>query len=281
MKILALFLLSFSVQTGFTQTDSNSAYKRLKTKKLYRVSLSSEYDGSKKVYKANGKVVKKRTYKKYSKNSLGNITTCTPCILKTYNADKILLNEGIYYTDCKVGWHKTYYPNGNVKVSRFYKEMTAENLENLFGGNFCRIETGQWTYFNEDGDTLYSEFWDNGTFKKQVPEQDSVEIWDLEFYLENEKIDTQTISLNDINNIEFRPYFKNSKRDTNFTIKFWISKVGYRGAEGQFNQTTFTTENMKQLFEETGIPVGEKYRIILYVYFGENYIGGIDLNLME
>ena len=85
----------------------------------------------------------------------------------------VLLSEGVYCTDCGVGFFKEFYPDGNVKLSGKYKENPTGNWKNYN----CQVEHGQWVYFKENGDTLYSEYWNNGEFIKQVPEQSKMEIW--------------------------------------------------------------------------------------------------------
>ncbi|MFT5818786.1 MAG: antitoxin component YwqK of YwqJK toxin-antitoxin module [Crocinitomix sp.] len=282
MKIFALplFLLIFSVNPTFGQSDSATVYKSLKTKKHYSVQLSSETGGVKSVYKVNDKSVRKSTYEKYE-HSWKNMVNCTPCILNTYDIDENLLTERVAYQDCGVGWFKSYHTNGNLKVTGFFKENTTGNWENLYDREFCSIKNSQWNYFNKDGDTLYSEFWEDGQFIKQVPEQEKVEIWNLEFYLDNKIIEKEEIALNRINDIEFRPQYKNNQKDSNFTIKASVSIVGYKMVTAEFDKTTFTVSNINKLFEDAGVPVGERTRLDVTVYLRDTFLNSTILRLKE
>lgn len=167
--LITLLTLNFTVVL-FVQSQKSSIYQNLETKKLYAVNLSFSNMDGREEYRVNDKKVSKSTYQKYNVYR-GNRRTCTPCILKMYNTDDVLIREGVYYTDCGIGSFKEYYPSGRLKLRGQYKENDTEIWEDIGRRGLCNIRDGQWTYYSEEGKRLYVEFWENGELIKQVPEQ--------------------------------------------------------------------------------------------------------------
>jgi hypothetical protein len=64
-------------------------------------------------------MVKKSIYEKHQ-STWKNMENCCPCILKSYNENDILLREAVSCNDCRVGWFKEFFPNGNLKLTGFY-----------------------------------------------------------------------------------------------------------------------------------------------------------------
>ena len=87
---------------------------------------------------------------------------CCPCILESYDEKDNLIRESVSCTDWGVGWFKTYYKNGNLELTGAYKENPKGDWNDIWDRVYCSDPNGKWTYFKENGDTLYSEFWDNG-----------------------------------------------------------------------------------------------------------------------
>lgn len=171
----ALFLFAMIMLLSgksHAQSDTASVYKNLETKKFYAVGLFSKAINGKGTYEVNGKKVSKSVYDKYH-DTRENMEGCLPCILKTYNENDVLIREAVAYTDCGIGRFKKFYPNGNIKLSGRYKENPTNNWKDVDERGYCNVAEGQWVYFDEKGDTLYSEFWKDDQFIKQVPEQKS------------------------------------------------------------------------------------------------------------
>jgi antitoxin component YwqK of YwqJK toxin-antitoxin module len=208
---LLLLILTIAFGQSFGQSDGATVYKGLQTKEYYSILLSPQEINGKVVYKANGKEVSKFIYDKYH-SKYKNMETCCPCILKSYDENDVLLREEVSCTDCRVGWFKIYYSNGKVKLAGQYKENPTGNWENIYERGFCNIPEGEWSYFNENGDKLYSEFWKDGVFIKQIPEQKKTEIWRVELTLKGEKIDKQALTANEVKEIIVTPKFKNSHK---------------------------------------------------------------------
>jgi hypothetical protein len=171
MKIVLLILsgaficnLSFA-QIAIKKTDTTaSVYKGLDTKKFYRIGFSSTVVNGVTTYEINDKVVSKTIYDRYH-DTWENMATCKPCILLTYDINEKLLYKGIQYTDCRVGYFIEYFSNGKVKLIGHYKENESGNWEN----STCNNKDGAFTYFNEEGEELYTEIWKDSKFFKRIP----------------------------------------------------------------------------------------------------------------
>lgn len=240
------------------QTDSGSVYTNLPVKKFYsvRYHIDNTIIGQP-VYTINGKAVSKPVYEKY-RASWQNMFTCKPCILQHYNAGDSLLKEAVSYGDCGVGWFKEYYLNGKRKRTGTYKENASGDWNKIWERKLCSIPDGQWVYFSETGDTLYSEFWNDGVFIRQVPEQDQPEMWKVDLMLYGKKADTLQLTPQQVKQLVIKPRMKNSTPLAEpLTIKFEIFVPGYRPYEKTFKATTLKELDLLKSLEEAGIP-GEK-----------------------
>lgn len=261
------------------QSDSLSVYRGLETKKFYSVNLSAQTKNGKTTYEVNGKKVSEDTYKKYE-STWTNMETCCPCILQSYDENDVLLRESISCTDCGVGSFKEFYPNGIVKVAGHYKENPTGNWDNIWERGYCSIPNGQWTYFNETGDTLYSEFWNNGEFIKQVPEQKTNEIWKVELTLNGEPVDKMALTPDQVKQLVITPRFKNSSPiETNITIEFQVSAVGHKLNTKTFTIDNFNTIDVKQMLSEVGITSNKKSSFYLKVYNNDEFIAYFTLDI--
>jgi len=242
--IVTIILLKLILGHTFGQTDSGSIYKNLKTKKVYNVGLSSFGNGT---YEVNGKAVSKETYEKFA-SFRDNFSTCCPCKLKYFDENEILIREVVSCTDCGVGSFKEYYPNGQVRESGQYKENPTGNWDSIFYRGYCSVRVGQWQYFNEKGDFIYSEIWDNGNFIEQTPEQKNMEIWDVECTMNGESVKNSTLTSAQFKQLVITPKFKNSSRDSvNLTLKVNFFAAGRFFAEKPFSMDEFKEINLDKL----------------------------------
>ncbi len=257
-SILTIIILTIAFGQAFGQTDSTTVYKGLETKKFYSVGLSSQTTNGKGTFEVNGKKVSKSTYDKFN-STWKNMETCCPCILKSFDENDVLIREAVSCTDCGVGFFKEYYQNGNVRLTGRYKENPSGNWDDIWARGFCSVRDGEWTYFSEKGDTLYSEFWKNGEFIKQVPEQKSNEIWKVELTLNGESVEKRTLTPEQVRQLVITPKFKNkSKIENTFTIKFQVSAIGHRQNEKLFKIDSFKNIDVLQMLSEVGIPSDKK-----------------------
>lgn len=160
MKTLTRFILVFSVavtavlftfapeSTALMASTSVSSLKD--TVDFYAVATGSETRNGKTTYTVNGKPATKAEYDKYH-NSYIAMGNCKPCYLRTYSIDGKLLNEGDRYTDCRVGYWKQYYPDGNVKTEGHFKTDESGKWNEKKSEKWCEIRHGQWTYYSDSG----------------------------------------------------------------------------------------------------------------------------------
>lgn len=277
--ILTIIFLTIAIGLAYGQSDSTTVYKDLETKKFYSVGLLSETTNGKETYEVNGKKVSKSTYDKYE-STWKNMETCCPCILKSYDEQNVLLSEAVSCTDCGVGVFKEFYPNGKIKLSGRYKENPTGNWDDISARGFCSVPDGQWVYFNERGETLYSEFWKDGEFVKQVPEQKTNEIWKVDLTLNGESVDKKPLTPEQVKQLVITPKFKNSsKTENNFTIKFRVSAVGHRQNEKSFTQESFKNINVLQMLSEVGIPSDKKTSFMLILFDNGDAIANFYLDI--
>jgi hypothetical protein len=249
MKKNIIFII-FTVVLGqvTAQSDSLTVYKNLDTSKYYDVKLSAISINGGATYEANRKIISKTTYDKYD-SLKKNRMNCAPCILETYDENDLLLQKSVSCTHCFVGWFEAYFPNGNLKVKGSYKENPTDDWEDIWKSEYCSVKHGKWTYFSEIGDSLYSEYWDNGSFIKQIPEQTELDIWDVKISLNNEIIDTQSVHIDSLNQLVIQPKYKNSNTDSDITIKLAIVASGYNPEQSEhtlasFKECSFTSMHL-------------------------------------
>jgi hypothetical protein len=216
-------------------------------------------------YKINGKEVDKATYEKYH-DTWGTIETCKPCIVLAYDYNDKLLHKGIQYMDCPVGYWIEYFPNGKVKLIGHFKENEAGNWENAYERGFCR-EDGVWTYFNETGKQLFSEYWKDGQFIKQVPEQSKTELCAVEVTYNSVSVKNQILTPKQVAEIKFNPKFKNSKRTgTNLTVKFEVAPIGHKIVSQTFSLADFSKINVQKMLLESGVTPTETASCSIMVF---------------
>jgi len=277
---LQLFNNLLLAQVDTTQTDTTkSVYKNLETREFYDVGLEEETEDDTTVYKVNEKVVNKKTYDKYS-DVWSNIDTCKPCILKTYDENDKLIYKGIQYTDCRVGFWIEYYADGKAKVIGHFRENETGNWDSAYYKGYCRKD-GTWTYYNENGKKLYSEYWKDGDFIKQVPEQKKTEIWKVELTLNGEQIDEQMLLANQVRDLVITPKFKNASTDSvNLTIEFQISAIGRKYLKPAFTIDSFKMFDLNKLLLENRFRSDDKISYSLMVFNNKEYIAYFNLNIL-
>ena len=278
MKHLALIIILLFAVMGhiYTQTDTGAVYKKLETKKYYDVNLSiSRAEEGWYIYKANEKEVSKSTYNKYS-STKENYGKCCPCILQKYNEYEILIEEAVRCGDCLLGWYKDYYLNGKLKLEGNYKYVMPTK-----DGPPCNIPHGQWTYFNKKGDTSYLEFWDNGEFLKQVPEQNTIEMWAVELRLDDyefdkfDRFDKKAIPIDQIKNLKITPKYKNSHTNAKITVTvtFSTETPPYKTITKKINIESFQDIDVASILSEAEIEQGKVIDFRLYVDCNGYWIG--------
>ena len=265
-KEIHIILICLICNLTFGQDTAKTVYTGLETKTFYAVrQLRGGTPNGNGRFEVNGRRISKSTYDKYL---LGweNMKTCCPCILRTYNEYDVLLQEAVSCTDCRVGSFKEFYPNGIVKWSGQYKENPTGNWDGICNRGYCSIRVGQWIHFNEKGDTLYSEFWKDGQFVKQIPEQDKSELWKIEVTINGEMVDKKILTPRQVNEIKIIPKFKNSSTaGANITILFQVSAVGHKQVEQTISLDDFKTIDVQKMLDEAEIKSLEPATCTMYI----------------
>jgi len=255
-------------QVDLAKTDTTkSIYKGLTTKKFYPVGTVSfsENNGVITYWLNSRKKISKSAYDKYH-DSWENVETCTPCILMTYDINDKLISKGIQYMDCPVGFWIEYFQSGKVKFIGHYKENEKGDWNNAEKSGFCRPD-GAFTYFNEKGEELYSEFWKDGDFIAQVPEQTKTELWNVELTLDSVNVDKQVLTAKQVSKIKITPKFKNhSTAGTNIIIKFSVGAIGHKEIEQTFTIDNFKNVDVQKMCKAVGIKSSETALCKLMIY---------------
>lgn len=278
-KIISILAIITIVHQSFGQYTKSRKYskfincesKNLKTKKVYSVARFMQWKDGKYTYKINGKEVTDSIYNKYGKN-YKTLKSCRPCIIKSFDENDSLIREAVSYKGVDIGWFKEFYENGNLKLT---------------GNNSGNIKNGQWVYFSEQGDTLYSEYWENGKFIKQIPEQNKTEIWTIEFSINGEPADKKTIFPNQLKEIVITPKFKNNSRDSaNLMAKLNVSSGDYGKSNFRHLNIILTLDSLKTynlnkaLLEKYFLPE-EKLYGYLSIDNNEKYMSDIYINIVN
>ena len=108
-----------------------------------------------------------------------------------------------------MGSFKEYYSNGQVKLSGRFKENPTGNWDDIVGLGFS-VPDGEWIYYNEHGKkSCIPEYWEDGYFIKQIPEQGKTEIWKVDLTLNGESIEQKTLTPDQLKDLTITPRFKN------------------------------------------------------------------------
>ncbi len=266
----------------FCQTDTNTIYKNLQVKKDYAVITSSLTRGRTTTYRVNDRIVDKATYDKF--HTFDNISSCCPCILRSYDENNLLLRESVSCGDCGVGEFKEFYPNGKVKIKGKYKENPTVDWADIFKRGYCNVPTGTWLYYTDLNGTHYLhhiEIWDNGQFIEQRPESKKAEIWGIDLLLNTIKIDSQALTINDIKNLKVVPKYKNKLNNAKLKVKLSISANGYIIKERESSIETLKDINVEEMIKQAGIPDIEKINLTIYIYENDQYIKGFFLKMKK
>jgi antitoxin component YwqK of YwqJK toxin-antitoxin module len=176
-------------------------------------------------------------FKYGNKNAHEILKQCTPCILKTYDKKNNLIFEAVQQSDCPIGWFKKYDRKGNLITTGSYLPTLSET--NKTGK--CSIEHGQWIYMNWRGDTSYVEIWDSGQFISQMPPQEKVELWKVDFMLDEKEYKNKSIRLDQFNKLKTVLHYKNDTRPSKLIAEYRVSAVGFR-SETKIIESTSTKD---------------------------------------
>ncbi len=262
-----ILLLAYGVNS---QSEISTTYKDLEIMQSHQFFIEQRVEDNETTYALDGKKTSARKYKKY-KREFDNLDNCRPCIIQYLDSNDNITTEGIFYGDAIVGWIKEYYPNGKLKLQRQYTENTSGNWDAFFANGNLPKENGTWKYYDENGAFHHNEYWENGEFIKQDPEQTTFEIWCIETKLNNTDISDETISIQDLKNIIIVPRYKNSFRDNQAIIaEFQFNPVGHKTIHFTLPIDNVHLFNFDSLFNVNGIDsVGNIFTAIAFTHNNE------------
>jgi hypothetical protein len=223
MKYIFLLLLSFFSFQSFSQARTgkgkgyrhykklNGDYSKLDTIKYYDVSRSMHDSGNGKKYSINQKNVSREYYEKFAETSRAR-KECQPCILQTFTEDEILVSEEVALGYSTVGWFKKYHPNGKLKQTGYYVENPIPATPHRTWKWY--VNDGTWTWYDLNGDTLYTETWKQGEFINQFPEQNITEPWKVDLHLKGDTGIIDKITADQVRDLQIKAKYKNSNRDS-------------------------------------------------------------------
>lgn len=275
--LLLLPLLSGKV---YAQKDTRSVYKNLKTLKSYSVNLYENTRGHEVIYFVNDKEVPAKVYYKYEKG-LQNMADCCPCLLQSYDEYDTLISEAVSCTDCGVGRFKEFHRNGKVKLSGQFKENPTGNWDGIWDRGYCNVKDGEWNYYNEQGILLYSEYWKEGLFSKQYPEQTKPEIWKIDLTLYGKNVDTMPFLAAQLKDLQLTPFYKNHATDTSqLIIDLNIGALHHRSFSLKFTVDSLKQFDLNTFLLEKGFASNDSIRYSLNVLHNANYIAYFDLHII-
>lgn len=276
MKRLLLFFILTLPSILFAQKDSahtdttTSVYGDLPVKQFYIASYSTSTVNGVTRYKIFDKEVSKPFYEYYY-STRNNMADCKPCILMTYDLSEHLLSKSIQYADCGVGYRIEYHLNGKVKLIGHYKENPEGNWDDAWQRGYCSRKDGAFSYFNDKEELLYSEYWTDGRFLTQIPEQKRSEAWDVEFMLDTMRVKDQELTAEQVKEIHIRPKFKNSVVDES-VIKIVVEiNSGRTTVSENFSIAGFSKIDLHSMFHEAGVK-RSKVQICYVAVYSHNEI---------
>jgi len=222
IKLFLLIVFSITHIFLFSQEVENGDYSKLDTIQIYQVDIEySSSLGGKDEYLVNGIEVDKQTFDKY--NSFEKTQNCCPCVYELLTINETLISRSTECNSCKVGDYTTYYSNGNIQCQGKYKQNNTEDWNSLYYRGLCDIKTGEWIYFDSIGDTLYIEKWNDGMFISQDPDQNSDDIWGIDFMLNGIIIYEEEITVKEFNQLLITPKYKSNKAHPSPNLSFDLS----------------------------------------------------------
>lgn len=253
LQRMLIWTFFMSISPFLPAQQDSSIYVNIETRKYYSVDYSISVRNDITTYRINDREVSRETYEKYS-NAERVLDSCCPCLLQAYDENDVLTRERISCGSCGVGWFREFYPNGTVQLSGRYKENPTGNWKDLWQRGYCEIREGQWVYFTEQGDTLYSEFWQDNRFIRQAPEQNITEIWDAGITFMGQDADGMTLTATEVQQLVITPRFKNSTRDSlDDIVRIEATTMGRKPYIQSFTLSGFKDIDVAAMYKAAGI----------------------------
>ncbi len=241
-KFNLCLLLSLYKVSSFAQIAPDSAYLNLPRIKVYVGNFDIQPLGDEILYKIDKAKVSKYEFDKLT-STWQTMDTCCPCIVTFYDKNEIPFREQVLCHGYEVGFVKDFYANGKLKMTGQYMENHSGNWDHLIETGRCCINEGVWVYYNQNGDTIYTEVWEKGAFIGQFPEQPNTEILATWLTLDHKNYYNENIRFEDVNRLTVEMSFKNSHRDSLLvSINFVIIS-----SDGKHYNYPYTLEEFKKI----------------------------------
>lgn len=194
-----------------------------------------------------------------------NYAKCTPCILENFDREGKLQSKSVRYNDCFVGFYNEYYPSGKLKVTGQYRENDTGNWDNLYDRNYCLAQTGEWIFYTEKGLVSGKEYWQDGVFLKEVPEQALNEAWKFDFELNGRLLGRdEQLPARDINLLRVITRYKSaSAKKVIYIHSLQVTAQGLPTLTVPFSPAGLLNTNVYQLMQERGFT--DPGKIVFYI----------------
>jgi antitoxin component YwqK of YwqJK toxin-antitoxin module len=226
-------------------------------------------------YFVNEQEVDKATYDEAGKGS-----TCCPCLVQTfYPEDDALYTEEVRCEGVRTGSYKQFYRDGNIMIQGQYKNTKKQEWMYPDQGKNYDIPDGEWYFFSGTGDTLYTEYWDNGQFINQVPEQDYSQIWKVELTLNQESINNKSILPEEFSELVFTAYYKNSYHSPALTLSLSMLGEGKKVETERYTPADFKNLNLRLIQQDHRIEPGTRMGACIHVFNMDQEIDAVNFSL--
>ncbi len=276
--ILSFILLLTSITSAQGIIKNQEGFKVVDLEGITFLPETTEY--AKGLYWLNNRLIDSVNYQKYLNNDK-KFAGCNPCLLRSFDSQGRLIYEGFQFSDCGVGQFVSYFDNGKPRLVGFYKQNTSKDWTNIVKRGYCSIADSVWTFFNESGEVQYKEYWDRDTFIKQVPEQDTNEVWRVALMIGDVEIKKDdSLSLEDFRNLRIVPLFKNkSVKGTALFATLRISAVNRFVIDSSGLLEQIRTFDISKMKHEAGITDGDRVSYSLYIKSGQKVVAAFFLNI--
>jgi hypothetical protein len=162
------------------------------------------------IYSIDGNPASEEEYEAISALFL-KIHDCCPCLIRYRSkVDSVIYLERVVCGREWVGEYKRY-ENGFLVESGFYVAPNSVPKSDTISSGMGDPghKTGVWILFNENGDTLKVEHWQNGLLKQYFGDDIDCKIWGYAPTFQGKKLDGNSISVNSFNKIDFGLCYRN------------------------------------------------------------------------
>jgi hypothetical protein len=194
------------------------------------------------------------------------IRNCCPCLIRYHSKrDSMIFAELVKCDRYWVGEHKLYDKQGNLKLKGFYEHSSDLIIRDTLSiglgdpGN----KTGEWIYFNTEGDTIMKELWNNGTLIFSSLDDSVCSIWGYSTTIDGVNLNHSTISIDDLAKVQITYFYKSKNQNCKPKIRLELidgevsfkSQMIYnvkKSSEWEIEGDSFNFTDFRKLFSSKG-----------------------------